>query len=375
MAERWRLTHEGKVVAVLGVGFFLGALNTGTNLLYLVTGLILAALWVDRRVARGAVAGLRVRRPAPEPGVVGGALVASFEVEAATSAAAPVVVEERLDPAGAALLARAPRALVLELPAGARAVARSSVACRRRGRVRLLGPRLASTGLFGLVEVAREVDLPGEALVLPAVHPLREGLLERPAQATEAIARRLLFTQERRDVVRGLRELRPGDDVRAVHWPSSARRGALLVKEFERTAPRDARVLVHLPSSPGDERAAGAVDAADAAATVAASIVAHLVREGERVALAVAGDGAPVALPLAGGEAVLRRAREALALAAPGEADLQDLERAAPRAPGARTLLVTTRAPRGRPADAHVVVVSGPAEAGRFVRGLPEPAS
>src|SRR5690606_27483305 len=136
-----------------------------------------------------------------------------------------------------------------------------------------------------------EVDLPASALILPAVHPLRAGLLERPAQATEAIARRLLFTQERRDVVRGLRELRPGDDVRTVHWRSSARRGALLVREFERTAPRDARVLVHLPSSPQDDLAddpAASAEAVDAAITVAASIVAHLVREGERVALAVA---------------------------------------------------------------------------------------
>src|SRR5262249_41130714 len=34
-------------------------------------------------------------------------------------------------------------------------------------------------------------------------------------------------------ITMGVREYRPGDDLRRVHWPATARRGALMVKEVE----------------------------------------------------------------------------------------------------------------------------------------------
>lgn len=365
-----RLTREGKVVALLGVGFLLGALNTGTNLLYLVAGLILATVWGNHRAARRAVHAVTIKRPTPEPGVVGGPLVVRLEVEAPGGTLAPVLIEERVE-AGA--LERAPRALVLELPRGGRAAARASAKCLRRGRVLLPGPRVVTSAPFGLVEHTRALDLPVEALVVPRTYPLREGALERAAPPAEAVARKLTFSPERRDAVRGLRDLRPGDDVRAVHWPSSARRGALLVKEFERTAPRDALVLLHLPADAGCD--------VEAAVAVTASVVAHLLHAGERVALGIAGAGEPVSVPAGGGEATLRRALEALALAAPGDADWLALAAATRRsAQGAQVFVVTTTAgtlPAGRlPAGARTLVVRGRDDAARLLRGPPaRPAS
>lgn len=363
MAVRSRLTKEGKVVALLGVGFLLGALNTGTNLLYLITGVIAAALWLDRRLAGQAASAVRVRRPAPDPGVAGEPLAVHLLVEADAGTLAPVLVEERVE--GPALdPAAPPRALVLELPPGGRAAARARGRCVRRGRALLPGPRVTAHGPFGLVAGERDLDLPAEALVLPRVRALRPGALERaPAPPTEALARRLAFTPERRDAVRGLRELRPGDDVRAVHWRSSARRGALLVKEFERTAPREARLLVRLPAGASD-------DAVEAAVAVAAAVAAHVVRQGERLALAVAGAGPPAAPTPGEGEAALRRALEALAVAAAGEADLAAADQATRRAAGAaRTVVVTAGDPvEARLPGALVLAVGGEADAGRLLR-------
>src|SRR5690606_5989415 len=45
----------------------------------------------------------------------------------------------------------------------------------------------------------------------------------------------------------GLRSYRVGDDLRRVHWASSARRGELLVRSDERAGRRTASVLVDLP--------------------------------------------------------------------------------------------------------------------------------
>lgn len=44
-----------------------------------------------------------------------------------------------------------------------------------------------------------------------------------------------------------LREYREGDDLRRVHWPSSARRGTMLVRSDERAGRRPATVIVDLP--------------------------------------------------------------------------------------------------------------------------------
>src|SRR5660398_187030 len=44
-----------------------------------------------------------------------------------------------------------------------------------------------------------------------------------------------------------LRDYREGDDMRRVHWPSSARKGTMLVRSDERAGKRPATILLDLP--------------------------------------------------------------------------------------------------------------------------------
>ena len=93
---------------------------------------------------------------------------------------------------------------------------------------------VAGSGLCGLVTCARRrmVPLPAPVHVGPRPlappHPFPELFgawgdgRPRPAIAG--------------DVVRGVRDYVPGDPVRRVHWPTSARRGDLVVKEVEEPA-------------------------------------------------------------------------------------------------------------------------------------------
>ena len=57
------------------------------------------------------------------------------------------------------------------------------------------------------------------------------------------------------DQVRGVREYQPGDAMREVHWPATARTGRPMVKEFEHDEPRTLRLVVDL-TGPGGERVA-----------------------------------------------------------------------------------------------------------------------
>lgn len=99
----------------------------------------------------------------------------------------------------------------------------------KRGRVQLLRVELSTRFPFGLFEKSREFDLPGEVVVLPrdipapALVPRRSQILgERPSNkaghGSEYFA---------------LRDARPGDDSRSIHWRSTARRGRPVVVERE----------------------------------------------------------------------------------------------------------------------------------------------
>ena len=88
------------------------------------------------------------------------------------------------------------------------------------------------------------------------------------------------------DVVRGVRDYVPGDPVRRVHWPSSARRGDIVVKEVEE--PAAPRLVVVLDMGGGGV-------AGEAAAGRAAWYAYEALRRGYEVVLATAEPDGPSA--------------------------------------------------------------------------------
>ena len=75
----------------------------------------------------------------------------------------------------------------------------------------------------------------------------------------------------------GVREYRPGDSLRRIHWRSSARRGELVVREYEPPGLQTLTILVD-PTPPS-------VPAADQIARLAASEAWDCIREGGRVVI------------------------------------------------------------------------------------------
>jgi uncharacterized protein (DUF58 family) len=91
------------------------------------------------------------------------------------------------------------------------------------------------------------------------------------------------------DVVRGVRDYVPGDPVRRVHWPSTARRGDLVVKEVEE--PGAPRLVVALDLGGGGE-------AGERAAARAAWYAYEGLRRGYEVVMATAEPVGPVVAPV-----------------------------------------------------------------------------
>jgi uncharacterized protein (DUF58 family) len=144
-----------------------------------------------------------------------------------------------------------------------------------------LGPvTLRARDVFGLVTASRTLGGSVTLDVLPRVHPLADLTLGElggsRGSSTSASAAASLD-----DV--SLREYRVGDDLRRVHWRSTARRGQVMVRSDEHPGRPD--VVLLLDSRAGAHAGRGAGSSLEWAVSLAASAAVHLQRRGHRVRL------------------------------------------------------------------------------------------
>jgi uncharacterized protein (DUF58 family) len=171
------------------------------------------------------------------------------------------------------------RCYFLKLPAGRTQETAYRHTIARRGRHRLTGLRLATKFPFGLVQKSRDVASAAEVIVYPAlvrVEPaLLRGLPVRHGGNQEK-------WRSRDGDFFGLRDFRPGDDPRDIHWPTTARRGVAFVRENEDDEGNEVAVVL--------DNAAGATpEAFEAAVSEAASYALALLGRGLRVSLVLRG--------------------------------------------------------------------------------------
>lgn len=118
------------------------------------------------------------------------------------------------------------------LPPNGSAEVRVEILAYRRGPLVLKGGRLARTDPFGLVRSFSRTAAPQTVLVLPRRYPLPPLALPGQTQYQRGGVAMAAGVGESEEFV-ALREYRRGDSLRRVHWRSAARRGRLIVKEYQ----------------------------------------------------------------------------------------------------------------------------------------------
>ena len=160
-----------------------------------------------------------------------------------------------------------------------RATAKGSYrgALTRRGRYRFGPLRLTTRFPFGLFSRTITVGPVETLTVLPRLGKLTRVWAARRLEAIAGADRRRRRPGAEGDFY-GVREWRRGDSRRLIHWRSSARRGKLVVRQFERPQSRDAAVLLDLwqPPSPTDAD----LDTVELAVSFAGTVLADLCRSG-----------------------------------------------------------------------------------------------
>lgn len=160
------------------------------------------------------------------------------------------------------------------------------VMCRPRG-VYPIGPAVVRVAdPLGLMSRTHTTGSMDTLVVYPAIENL-SGLPGVPGRNLAVNARRPEHSQRGGEDFYTLRDYQQGDDLRRVHWPSSARRDRLMIRQLE--TPWQARALVML-----DVRADAFPDdsAFEAAVSGAASVLRHLVHDGFAVDLWAGGSPA-----------------------------------------------------------------------------------
>jgi uncharacterized protein (DUF58 family) len=198
---------------------------------------------------------------------------------------------------------------VLSLGPLGRHVEEVRTGCRQRGQFTLGPIWLASGDPFGLFPRERQVFGPSTLVVLPATVQLPSfGRLPGELPGGSLQGERVHFTTPN---VATVRDYQPGDSYNRLHWPSTARLGKLVVKEFELDPFSDVWIVLDL-----DRRIQVGLDedsTEEYAVTAAASLARHFLVRERAVGIVTQGHR----LPADRGPRQLLRILEVLAVARP----------------------------------------------------------
>lgn len=286
--RRFRFTAEGVIYLAVMTALFSSAILSQINLLMLVFGIMAGPFILSGSIVLSMLRSARVRRRLPPYAIA----AQPFAVEIDLAATKPwlsirtLVVRDylsrsRSDPVGLTFFDRV-------VPGHPRA-AHYQATLRDRGRYRFGHLRLSTRFPLGLLERAKLVEAPDDLVVYPRLgrltrrwRQLKREMLEseRPHRPRKGLMQ---------DDYHGLRDFRPGDSARWIHWRTTARKGQLMVKEFEHPLRQDMAILLDpwlpLYSQPADH------DRLEQAVSLVATLCVDLLRTGS--ARLLLGIGAP----------------------------------------------------------------------------------
>ena len=212
----------------------------------------------------------------------------------------------------------------------------------RRGYYRLAPLTVESGDIFGFYPRWASFPSADSILVYPRIFPIEQ--LEVPSlyPMGEARTSRRIFQDPTRAI--GLRDYRPQDSLKHIHWKASARRQQLQVKIFEPTTTLKVSLFLAADGFPAD--GPRGEEEFELAVSAAASIAHYLIDRGAPVGLIsnarMEDSGQAIQIPAGGSDDQLMEILEALAKATPRFKDPAEAfwQRESKSLPSGTTLMV-----------------------------------
>lgn len=228
----------------------------------------------------------------------------------------------------------------------------SKVVCHHRGVYRLGPHQLRLGDPFGLFSLTLDFPQSDTVIIYPRVLRLPAVPIPEGSQSGTARRRRPIVGNQPAATVRAHQ---PTDSLRHVHWPITAHRGQLMVKEMESEPSGTIWVLLNLDRA--IQRGTGETGTLEYSVIVAASLIAELLQDDDRRGMGLftissqnqtneEADDQAVLVPPQPGQAQLWNVLAALAPVQASTTSLSDLLRSARSSLGKRaTVIVVTPYP------------------------------
>ncbi|KLR62626.1 hypothetical protein IMCC26207_102119 [Actinobacteria bacterium IMCC26207] len=164
---------------------------------------------------------------------------------------APLLLTERIEAVDSLRLQIAP------VPSGEQSMTSYNFPTHVRGRQLILPTTVQVEDPFGLLRSTHPAGTETQVLVLPRLWPLSP-LPAVLGQENLTPSHSAAFISRPAEEFAGLREYLPGDDLRRIHWPTTARTGRPVMRQFELPLQHRTTVLLDLMSSASFERSVSA---------------------------------------------------------------------------------------------------------------------
>ncbi len=287
--KRIQFTREGVFFIVIAIAIGAAAINTGTNLLYLILAMMLSII-----ITSGILSEMNFRRitfTRHLPSAVFAKEPFTIEIvvrnDKRRSSTFSLDVAEAMggkvpgSPMGGSSFVRDRLTVTaLSVAPGGKEVLSYRGALTKRGIAQFNTIEISSAYPFNFLIKTMKTDLPAKVVVYPEVRPVREDMLITNRWMRE-IQSRLALPRRGEDEFHGLREFRPGDSYRKIHWKSSAKASGLLVREYEER--RTDRMAVVIETFSGSK--SFTEGKFERGAILAASILTHYLRKGFEIGL------------------------------------------------------------------------------------------
>lgn len=284
-----------------GLGFIfatviicLGAVDGDVNLLTLLFGFCLGSLLINAFYGYRTLTSLSVRRTVPDVAVAGKPFVIRYTVtnRRRWACARGILVEDVL---GDGAPMPNPEFFIPVLAAGQSVTLAIPVVSPRRGRISFSFIGASSCLPFYLFSKWVRIEAAGEVVVFPALGRLLTlvNFSERSADISGGNGGRLRGDEE----YYGVREYRPGDNPRRIHWRRSAQSGRLMIRQMTRAGDNQLWCVVDTCVAPGD---AGQARRLELAISAAATVICDALERGAMVGLICNGEPLVVMPPAAG---------------------------------------------------------------------------
>jgi uncharacterized protein (DUF58 family) len=275
-----QITREGAGFIILIFAVGIGAIFTGSNLLYLILAMCLSSLIISGVLSELALKKISIKSALPPNVYAGDAFSIGVKITNEKKYFSSYSLRITLIPDNAVQLEGNTGIYLFHMPPASVAEKNLMVKANNRGPLRIKGFQISTGFPFGFFCKIKFLPVFNENIVFPAIHPVQLPSLSYPSGEQQGVV-----CHQGEEIV-AIREYSEGDPVNAVHWKSSAKTGDLRVKEFLASSDQSFTLFLNLHDSQTNRQVAEAV--LEERVSEAASLAYHLICRGNEVSLKTA---------------------------------------------------------------------------------------